>query len=77
MVLVTPMFTPRRPFLSPPIHHNTLSCIALPQRGTPVTPYWDGVDCDDNPLISETDQHHSWDEGWSQAQLEDDKADGA
>lgn len=39
--------------------------------------YWDGVDCDDNPFISETDQHYSWDEGWSQAQLEDDEADGA
>jgi hypothetical protein len=35
------------------------------------------VDCDDNPFISETDQHYSWDEGWSQAQLEDDEADGA
>ena len=39
--------------------------------------YWDGVDCDDNPFASETDEHYSWDEGWSQAQLADDEADGA
>ena len=34
--------------------------------------YWDGVDPDDNPYRSETAEHFSWDEGWSQAQLEDD-----
>lgn len=39
--------------------------------------YWNGVDCDDNPYISGTEQHSSWDEGWSQAQLEDDAPDEA
>ena len=37
--------------------------------------YWDGVDSDDNPYIFETDEHYAWDEGWSQAQLEDGSAD--
>ena len=34
--------------------------------------YWTGVDADDNPHSIETEQHSSWDDGWSQAQLEDD-----
>jgi hypothetical protein len=34
--------------------------------------YWGGVDPDDNPYQSEAAEHFSWDEGWSQAQLEDD-----
>ena len=37
--------------------------------------YWDGVDGDDNPFISETLQYYSWDEGWSQAELEDEEPD--
>jgi hypothetical protein len=32
---------------------------------------------DDNPFTAETGQHDSRDEGWSQAQREDDEADGA
>lgn len=36
--------------------------------------YWGGVDPDDNPYPSQTVEHLSWDEGWSQAQLEDDSA---
>ena len=38
--------------------------------------YWGGVDPDDNPYPSGAQQHSSWDEGWSQAQLEDDGAEG-
>jgi hypothetical protein len=34
--------------------------------------YWDGVDPDDNPYRSESAEHFSWDEEWSQAELEDD-----
>jgi hypothetical protein len=34
--------------------------------------YWGGVDPDDNPYQSETVEHFCWDEGWSQAELEDD-----
>jgi len=36
--------------------------------------YWQGVDPDDNPYVSGSEQSDSWDEGWSQAQLEDDDA---
>ena len=36
--------------------------------------YWDGVDPDDNPHPSGTQQQCSWDQGWSQAQLEDSDA---
>lgn len=35
--------------------------------------YWDGVDSDNNPHPHGTEQHPSWDEGWSQAQLEDEQ----
>ena len=38
--------------------------------------YWGGADCNDNPFIFQTDQHYSWDEGWSQAELEDDDPNG-
>jgi hypothetical protein len=34
--------------------------------------YWDGIDPDDNPYPPEAADRLSWDEGWSQAQLEDD-----
>ena len=34
--------------------------------------YWDRIDPDDNPYRSDTADHRYWDEGWSQAQLEDD-----
>ena len=37
--------------------------------------YWDGIDADDNPHPSGTEQRSSWDEGWSQAQLEDRETD--
>ncbi len=33
--------------------------------------YWEGVDPDDNPFSPGTAHASSWDEGWSQAQLED------
>lgn len=35
--------------------------------------YWEGVDPDDNPHKAGTNEHASWDEGWSQAELEDDE----
>lgn len=35
--------------------------------------YWSRVDPDDNPYPSETNEHFCWDQGWSQAQLEDDQ----
>jgi len=35
--------------------------------------YWEGVDPDDNPHQAGTNEHFSWDEGWSQAELEDDE----
>jgi ribosome modulation factor len=38
--------------------------------------YWGGVDPDDNPYASGTADRLSWDEGWSQAQLEDDAVEG-
>ena len=38
--------------------------------------YWNDVDSDDNPYMSGTEEHHCWDEGWSQAQLEDDELEG-
>jgi len=38
MVLRSPMFTRRRPFLSPSIQRNTRYSNALSHRGTPVTP---------------------------------------
>ena len=37
--------------------------------------YWDGVDPDDNPYVSGSEQQFSWDEGWSQAQLENEETD--
>ncbi len=33
--------------------------------------YWHGVDPDDNPYVSESDEHFHWDQGWAQAQMED------
>jgi hypothetical protein len=33
--------------------------------------YWVDVDSDDNPYKPGTGKHRSWDEGWSQAELED------
>jgi hypothetical protein len=36
--------------------------------------YWGGVDPEDNPFKPETPEHRAWDEGWSQAQLEDDES---
>ncbi len=36
--------------------------------------YWAGVDSDDNPHKPGTEGQYSWDEGWSQAQLEDEDA---
>ena len=35
--------------------------------------FWDGVDPDDNPYVYGSIESLSWDEGWSQAQLEDDE----
>lgn len=37
--------------------------------------YWDGVDSGDNPHAHGTTQHSSWDEGWLQAQLDDEQED--
>ncbi len=34
--------------------------------------YWDGVAPENNPFKPETAEHRAWDEGWSQAQAEDD-----
>jgi hypothetical protein len=34
--------------------------------------YWDDVDPESNPFKPETAEQRAWDEGWSQAQLEDD-----
>ncbi len=39
--------------------------------------YWDGVDPDDNPCKPETSEQRAWEEGWSQAQSEDDETDDA
>jgi hypothetical protein len=36
--------------------------------------YSDGLYPDDNPYPRDTEQWLSWDEGWSQAQLEDEDA---
>jgi hypothetical protein len=33
--------------------------------------YWGELDSDDNPFVPDSDEHLSWDQGWSQAQLED------
>jgi hypothetical protein len=35
--------------------------------------YWGGIDSDDNPHPYGTVESLAWDEGWSQAQLEDDE----
>ena len=37
--------------------------------------YWDGVDPDDNPHLAESEEHFRWDEGWAQAQLDDEETD--
>ena len=39
--------------------------------------YWGGVDPDDNPHVSGTEQASSWDEGWAQAELENDDIESA
>ncbi len=34
--------------------------------------YWNGGDPDDNPFKPETPDQRAWEEGWAQAQSEDD-----
>jgi ribosome modulation factor len=33
--------------------------------------YWDGVDVSDNPYDAETEERHSWEEGWRTAREHD------
>jgi ribosome modulation factor len=33
--------------------------------------YWDGVDAGDSPYDEETDERHSWEEGWRAARKHD------
>jgi hypothetical protein len=33
--------------------------------------YWEGADPDDNPYAGGDNDHFLWEQGWSQAQMED------